>query len=163
MILFITFTTLLHAILFTYDEYILHKRRSLSQKEVNSGLIDGLLFLSTVAMTLFTTFSEVLDVVYISLACLSCIAIIKHEMFLPGEITVEERLVHVTLYILHPLILYAFYISWKRDFFGTNLTYWMLQLGYFALGFKAISYHVIYWNYIYERNPGTRKRIILKD
>ena len=153
---------MIHGILFAYDEYILHKKRSLSQKEVNSGLIDGVLFLSTVAMTLFTSFSSTLSIVYISLSLLSCLAIIKHEYFLPKEISVKERLIHVTLYILHPLILYAFYISWKLNFFGTNLTYWMLQLGYFALGFKAISYHVIYWNYIYERNPEKRKSIILK-
>ena len=82
-------------------------------------------------------------------------------MFIPSEITIRERLIHTTLYILHPLILYAFYISWKRDFFATNLTYWMLQLGYFALGFKAITYHIIYWNYIHERNAGKRKSIII--
>lgn len=163
MVLFITITTILHAVLFTYDEYIIHKKRSLSQKEINSGLIDGVLFLSTVALTLFTTFTEILDVVYISLAFLSCLAIIKHEMFLPKEISTRERVLHTTLYILHPLILYAFYISWKRDFFSTNLTYWMLQLGYFALGFKAISYHVIYWNYVHDRNPGARKSIKVSE
>lgn len=163
MVIFITITTLLHGILFTFDEYIVHKKRSLSQKEVNSGLIDGVLFLSTVALTLFTKFSSLLEIIYISLGFLSCVAIIKHEMFLPPDITKRERVIHAVLYILHPLILYAFYVSWKSDFFNTNLTYWMMQLGYFALGFKAITYHVIYWNYVYERNPGERKSFILKD
>lgn len=163
MVLFISLTTTLHALVFFYDEYILHKKRVLSQKEVNSGLIDGLLFLSTVAMTLFTTYTKQLGYLYIALGFLSCLAILKHELFLPSDISPKERLVHAILYVLHPLILYAFYTSWKMNFFATNLTYWMLQLGYFALGFKAISYHVIYWNYIYERNPKNRKKIVLKN
>ena len=109
MVVFITLTTSLHALLFFYDEYILHKSRSLSQKEVNSGLVDGVLFLSTVAMTLFTDYTPKLSFLFIGLSFLSCIAILKHELFLPESISPRESLIHAALYILHPLILYAFY------------------------------------------------------
>ena len=151
MVIFITFTTVIHAIAFTFDEYILNKKRNLSQKEINSALLDGILYLAAVALTIFTTFSENLGRVYIGLALLSCISVVKNEAIYPGNIPKIERITHAMLYVLHPLILYAFYISWAQNFFQTNMTYWMLQLGYFVLGLKAISYHMIYWNYIHRK------------
>lgn len=150
MVIFITLITILHAAFFFYDEYFLNKKRTLSQIEINSAIIDGVLFLSIVALTIFTSFNSQLSNIYIALSILSCISIIKNE-FLYESIPKIERVVHSILYITHPLILFAFYSSWKMDFFSTNSTYWMLQLGYFALGFKAIAYHVIYWNFIHNK------------
>lgn len=150
MVAFITLTTLLHAALFYYDEYVLNKRRGLTQIEVNSALIDGVIYLTLVAMTIFAPFNLVTKMIYLILSFISCLSIIKNEWFYPA-IEKVERLVHAGLYVLHPLILYAFYLSWEQDFFNHEMTYWMLQLCYLVLGFKAISYHVIYWNYIHER------------
>lgn len=149
MVLFITLTTLSHAGLYFWDEYILHKRRGLSKTEINAGIGDALWFLSTVAITIFLPFSENLKWLYIVLGALSCVSIVKNELFYP-DISRTERLVHAGLYVLHPLILYAFYSSWRMNFFATNLNYWMLQLCYLGLGLKALTYHIIYWNYIYE-------------
>lgn len=150
MVLFISLITITHAILFAYDEYILNKKRELSQGEINSALLDGVLFLGIVALTIFTTYTENLGIVFISLSFLSCISIIKNEFFYP-VLELRERLVHSILYVLHPLILYAFYLSWEMDFFNNNMSYWMLQLCYLALGFKAMCYHVIYWNFIHNK------------
>lgn len=150
MVLFITFTTITHALLFAYDEYVLNRKRAnISQMQINSQSLDGVFYLAIVAMTLFTRYTEILGNVYIALSILSCISIIKNEYFYEN-LPRLERLVHAGLYVLHPLILYAFYSSWKLDFFTTNMTYWMIQLGYFALGFKTISFHIIYWNYIHD-------------
>ncbi|MBT4791664.1 MAG: hypothetical protein HON90_08850, partial [Halobacteriovoraceae bacterium] len=149
MVTFITLITIIHATLFAFDDYILNKRRDLSRREINGALIDGLLFLSIVALTLFTTFSSLMGNVYIALSVLSCLSIIKNELFYEN-IPRDERLVHAGLYVVHPLILYAFYRSWEMSFFTINMTYWMLQLCYLILGVKAISYHVIYWNYMHE-------------
>lgn len=151
MVIFITITTVLHAALFYIDEYILHKRRGLSKSEINSGLIDGILYLVIVALTIFTTFNPTLGYIYISLGVLSCISIIKNEFLYPLDISRHERLIHAGLYVLHPLILYAFYISWEMNFFVTNMNYWMMQLGYLALAVKVVVYHLIYWNYIHEK------------
>lgn len=151
MVIFITITTLLHGILFFLDEHILNKRRGLSKVEIISSLVDGILYLVLVAMTVFAPFNEFTRLLYLTLAVLSCLSIIKNEWIYP-DLEKVERLVHAALYILHPLIIYAFYISWKQDFFNTQMTYWMLQLCYLILGFKAMSYHVIYWNYIYQGN-----------
>ena len=150
MVFFITLTTLVHALLFYFDEYILNKRRGLAQLEVNSALIDGVLYLTLVAMTIFSPFNEVTKIIYVTLSFISCLSIIKNEWLYP-DLERVERVVHAGLYILHPLILYAFYLSWERDFFNNEMNYWMIQLCYLILGFKAIAYHVIYWNYIYER------------
>ena len=101
-------------------------------------------------MTLFTTYNSKLDWVYLVMSLLSCLSIIKNEFFYES-LTKTERVVHAALYVLHPLILYAFHESWKQDFFKNNMMYWMLQLGYFILCLKAITYHVIYWNYIHKK------------
>ena len=151
MAIFITLITLTHGALYFYDEYILHKKREFSKKEVYGGFVDGFIFLILVGLTLFTHFTENLKIVYIVMSFLSCLSILKNEYFYPKDLDWIERMVHAGLYILHPLILYAFYHSWKAHFFKTELLYWMLQLCYFILCFKAINYHLIYWNYIAEK------------
>lgn len=150
MVIFITFTTILHGILFTYDEYILNKKRGLTQSEINSASADGFLYLIIIGMTLFAPFGEISKVIYLTLCFISCLSIIKNEWLYPSLDRIE-RLVHAGLYVLHPLILYAFYLSWQSDFFNTEMTFWMMQLFYFILGFKAMTYHVIYWNYMHGK------------
>lgn len=150
MVVFITLTTIIHGILFGYDEYVLNRKRSPSQKEINNALVDGVLYLSVVSMTIFFSYTPTLGKIYIGFGLLSCLSIIKNEYFYEN-IPEPERLVHSALYVLHPLILYAFYSSWKMNFFSNNLTYWMLQLCYFVLGLKAVSFHIIYWNYIHKK------------
>jgi hypothetical protein len=151
MVLFITLTTITHALLFAYDEYFLKRKRNLSVIEINSSLLDGILYIGLVAMTIFTTYSETLSSIYIAVSVLSCLSILKNELIYPLNINRDERIVHACLYVLHPLILYCFYHSWSLNFFHTNMTYWLLQLGYLVLGFKTISYHVIYWHYIHQK------------
>jgi hypothetical protein len=151
MLIFITVITLTHASFFAYGEYALKRKRVLSQNEINSATVDGVLFLAIVALTIFTKFSTSWGYVYISLAILSCISIIKNELFYPVNISPKERIIHAFLYVLHPLILYCFYISWSLNFFVTNMTFWTMQLLYLILGFKTITYHIIYWNYIHDK------------
>ena len=150
MVLFITITTVLHATLFYIDEYILNKKRGLTQIEINSALADGVLYLTLVGMTLFAPYNHVTKYIYLGLCLVSCLSIIKNEWLYP-QLDKLERLIHAGLYVLHPLILYAFYLSWQQQFFSTEMTYWMIQLCYFILGFKAMAYHVIYWNYIHGK------------
>ncbi len=150
MVLFITFITILHSLLFFYDESLLNKKRELTKFENISVYIDGFFFLVPVAMTLFTNYDSKFNMIYLIMSIFSCLSIIKNELFYT-DLSKRERLVHAALYVLHPLILYAFHESWKQDFFKNNMTYWMLQLGYFILCVKAITYHVIYWNYIHKK------------
>lgn len=152
MVGFITFTTLFHAVLYFLDEHYFHRKRGLSDNEVKSGMFDGILYVITVGLTIFTTYSKGLSYLYITLALLSCLSIVKHEYFYPETMDKKERITHALLYIIHPLILFAFYQSWQSSLFDNELFYWMLQLAYFALAFKAAAFYVIYWNYIYERN-----------
>lgn len=151
MEIFITLTTIIHGSLLLYDEYVIHKERGLTKREITGGIIDGFLYIATIAVTIFTSYSEQLAFLYISLATLSCLSIVFHELYYPDKIRKTERIIHALLYIIHPLILFAFYESWKSDMFQNNYTYWMLQLGYFFLAFKTKTYFIIYWNYIDER------------
>ena len=153
MVAFITFTTLTHALLYFIDEHVIHRKRGLAPNEIKSGIFDGILYVITVGLTIFTSYTETLGVIYFILATLSCLSIIKHEYFYPEVLEKRERIIHALLYVFHPLILFAFFESWKSNLFDNHLHYWILQLCYFALAFKGATFYIIYWNYIYEKEP----------
>jgi hypothetical protein len=147
MIFFLYVTTFLHAALYGVDEYIYHRKRGLCPVEFINALFDGILFLIPLVIAIFTSHSYWLDKIYIALAVLSIFSIIKNERFY-HELCVTERMIHAALYVLHPLILYAFYHSWKWNFFDKYYYFWLVQLLYVAFGTKTVTYHIIYWKFI---------------
>ncbi|MDD0852974.1 hypothetical protein HBN50_07695 [Halobacteriovorax sp. GB3] len=139
----------LHVILMNIDEHYFNKGRAHSVKEIWSIIIDAALFFVVILFATFVPFSQEMIVVYKALAALSMISIIKNEFFYQG-LKKEERLVHASLYVLHPIILFNFYESWQNNYFHTNTNFWMFQVLYVGLGFKTLCYQIIYWNYINE-------------
>ncbi|OIQ18990.1 MAG: hypothetical protein BM556_06815 [Bacteriovorax sp. MedPE-SWde] len=141
--------TILHGTLFTVDEYLFHKKRGLSKNEIYNSLIDGALFLIPLVICIFFSFKPLMKNIFLGCAFLSCISIAKNELFYK-DICVRERLIHSLLYVLHPAILYSFYISWAGNYFDAYPNFWMLQLIYIFFGLKTLAYRIIYWNYIHE-------------
>ena len=64
-------------------------------------------------------------------------SIAKNEFFYK-DLEFGERFTHSLLYVLHPVILFAYYYVW------------LVQLLYVFLGFQAVAYQIIYWNYIHD-------------
>lgn len=149
MISFILTIMCLQVILFHVDEYYFHRRRKLSRHEIISSLTDGAFYIIPLIIATFTRFSEIWKVAYIIMSAISCLSIVKNELFYP-ELKVKEKLTHSLLYVIHPILLYSFYLSWKGNFFDAYPNFWIFQLLYLALGFKTLTYQVIYWNYIHE-------------
>lgn len=140
---------IIHGILFMADEYLFHKKRGLSRSEINNSLIDGALFLTPLIICIFFPFKELTKTIFLITAFLSCISIVKNELFYK-DLCVRERLIHSFLYVLHPAILYSFYISWEGNYFHEKSDFWLIQLVYIFFGTKTLAYRIIYWNYIFE-------------
>ena len=140
----------LHALLVNLDEHYFNKNRSHSKYEIASVITDGILFLLPQLMAIFLTYDPKWVFLYKALGALSMISIIKNEFFYKN-LDVKERVVHACLYVLHHIILFSFYESWQSNYFVNNTNFWIIQLLYVGVGFKTISYQLIYWNYIHEK------------
>lgn len=149
MAFFLLFIVILHGILFRVDEYMFHRKRGLQKRELTNSLIDGLIFLITLAVAMFSKHSYWSDKIYIALSIVSCLSIVKNEFFYEN-LKKGERFVHALLYVFHTTILYAFYISWRINYFDSHYYIWLTQLLYMILGFQTLAYSLIYWNYIYD-------------
>jgi len=149
MTVFLSVITVLHGILFRIDEFKFHRKRGVQKVELINALFDGFLFLSALAIALFADFSYWSEKIYIALAIVSCLSIAKNEFFYKG-LELGERFTHSLLYVLHPVILFAYYDGWKVNYFDKHYYVWLVQLLYVFLGFQAIAYQIIYWNYIYD-------------
>lgn len=149
MTVFLSVITILHGILFRIDEFKFHRKRGVQKVELINALFDGFLFLSSLAIALFADFSYWWEKLYIALSIVSCLSIAKNEFFYKG-LEFGERFTHSLLYVLHPVILFAYYDGWKVNYFNKHYYVWLVQLLYVFLGFQAIAYQIIYWNYIHD-------------
>ena len=140
----------LHMGLYTLDEHLFNKRRKHSEHEIVSVVLDGALFLIPILFATFVSFDEKWVLPYKIIGALSMISIIKNELFYKN-LEVKERLTHACLYVLHPILLFTFYESWKEDYFVSNPNFWMVQNFYVGFGIKTVAYQIIYWNYIHEK------------
>jgi hypothetical protein len=141
---------LLHVVLVHLDEHHFNKKRQHSKYEIASVISDGVLFLLPQLLAVFVTYHEKWELLYKVLGAISMISIVKNELFYKN-LEVRERLTHACLYVLHPIILFSFYESWQNNYFSTHTYFWMFQLIYVGIGFKTITYQLIYWNYIHEK------------
>lgn len=144
------FLILLHVALYSLDEHYFNKKRDHSKFETISVVLDGILFLIPMLMATFIDFDEKWVLPYKLAGALSMISVVKNEVF-HKILQLRERLTHACLYVLHPIILFTFYESWKNDYFNENPNFWMLQLAYVGFGIKTVTYQLIYWNYVREK------------
>ncbi|MCO4794186.1 MAG: hypothetical protein KC493_10755 [Bacteriovoracaceae bacterium] len=151
MTTFLCAITIIHGLLFRIDEFKFHKKRGLKKVELINALFDGALFIGALIIPLFTTYSYWWEKLYIAMCICSCLSIIKNEFFYKG-LEIGERVTHALLYVLHPVILFAYYDGWKVNYFDNHYYVWMIQLLYVFLGVQAITYQIIYWNYIHDDN-----------
>lgn len=139
---------ILHVVVFHIDEYYFHRKRTLCRKEALAMFVDGALYLPPLIIASFAPVTEFWQKIYLLFAILSCLSIVKNEWFYADDIGRKERLTHSILYILHPVLLYTFYVSWIGNFFAHNLNFWMVQIMYVGFGVKTLTHQLIYWNYL---------------
>ena len=142
------FLMILHVTIFHVDEYYFHRRRTLCRKEVLSMFLDGVLFLPPLVIASFAPVTETWISIYTVLAILSCISVIKNEWFFLHDVSKKERVVHAALYVLHPILLYTFFISWVGQYLHNNFNFYLVQIFYMGFGVKTLTHQLIYWNYL---------------
>jgi len=141
---------ILHAILVNIDDHVFNNKRSHSKFETVSVITDGIFFILPQLVATFIAYTPSWGIIYKVLGAISMASIIKNEYF-HKNLDTRERIVHACLYVLHPIILFTFYESWTNNYFVTNTNFWMVLLLYVGMGFKTISYQIIYWNYIADK------------
>lgn len=144
------FLLILHAVLLNIDEHYFNRKRTHSKYEIASVITDGVFLLMPMLLAIFVPFHEKWVFLYKALGAVSMISVIKNEYFY-ANVQRNERILHACLYVLHPIILFTFYESWQNNYFVTHTNFWMIQLLYVGVGFKTVSYQLIYWNYIHEK------------
>jgi hypothetical protein len=149
MIWFLLAVITAQVVLFHLDEYYFHRKRRLTRGEIVSALIDGILYVIPLTVAIFAPFSDIWKAVFIGMSVISCLSIAKNEFFYP-KLERRERMVHSFLYVLHPVVLYTYYISWQGNYFSNYMNFWILQIIYLGLGVRTLAHQVIYWNYIYS-------------
>lgn len=149
MLTFLTLILIAQVSLFHVDEYYFHRKRKVNRSEVISALVDAGLYIIPLCLAMFMNYESPWREIYITMAALSCISIAKNEIYYPG-LRRKERLVHSFMYVLHPIVLYTFYLSWAGDYFNTNPEFWIVQIIYLGVGVRSLAHQVIYWNYIYD-------------
>lgn len=140
----------LHAVLLNIDEHYFNRKRSHSKYEIASVISDGVFLLLPMLLAIFVNYEEKWVWVYKTLGALSMFSIIKNEYFYK-DLERNERILHACLYVLHPIIIFSFYESWVNNYFVTKTNFWIVQLFYVGVGFKTVSYQLIYWNYIHDK------------
>ncbi|MBC77749.1 MAG: hypothetical protein CME64_17215 [Halobacteriovoraceae bacterium] len=107
----------IQGVLILFDEFYFHKRRGLKKWERIGHPIDTFIFLGCFIYTLVSPFSESNSVIFLILAVLSCLVILKDEWVHIKECDVFEHWLHCGLFLIHPISLIGLLFVWKEDGF----------------------------------------------
>ncbi|MDP2306313.1 MAG: hypothetical protein Q8P18_09830 [Pseudomonadota bacterium] len=123
------------------DEGWFHRRRGLPRWERLGHPLDTLTVLLTYVWALTTDPDRPGAIgVYTALAVFSCLFITKDEFVHARVCSALECWLHALLFVLHPIVLWAFYVLWQS---GGHSELLRAQA---ALTLLAGTYQLIYWS-----------------
>ena len=137
--------------LLNIDEHYYNKNRSHTKYEILSVITDGIFLMIPLLFATFVPHHPKWELTYKVMGASSMLSIVKNELFYNKDLQIPERLIHAALYVLHPILLFSFYESWTKNYFDSHPNFWMIQIIYVGIGFKTVSYQLVYWNYIHEK------------
>ena len=126
----------LQAIVMIVDEAYCHRRRGLPRWERLGHPLDTL----TIAICLAWRLAVGADAVYVALAAFSTIFVTKDEWVHAARCTPGEQWLHSLLFVLHPVVLYAFALAPDR-----------FVAGQLAVVCAFGVYQLVYWNVLADR------------
>jgi len=126
----------LQAIVMIADEAYFHRRRGLPRWERLGHPFDTL----TIAICLAWRLAAGADDVYLVLAVFSTIFVTKDEWVHAAHCTPGEQWLHSLLFVLHPVVLYAFAVAPDR-----------FVAGQLAIVCAFGTYQLVYWNVLADR------------
>ncbi len=125
-------------IMFIDEEF--HKKRTLGAWERLGHPLDTLTVMLPLLFSVFNPFSDSSSYTYISLAVFSCLFITKDEFIHAKVCSPGEHWLHALLFILHPLVFLATFISWSES---ETIHFLIIQS---ALTFLFFTYQIFRWS-----------------
>ena len=127
------------------DEAVFHRRRELPRWERIGHPLDTLTIVLCLVFLLIAPATPATRGVYIGLAAFSCVFVTKDEFVHEKLCTGGEQWLHSVLFVLHPIVLFAFGALWWRGSTGP-------LVGQLLVTIAFMFYQVAYWNF---RREGT--------
>ena len=134
---------LLQGLLMTFDEFYFHHRRGLPRWERIGHPVDTLSVIACLSMTLSHR-TPVAEVIFWSLAVISCIVITKDEFVHAKLCDGGEHWVHSVLFGLHPVVLIGAFLAWQAELRA------ILVIETTAAVLFCV-YQIIFWNFIWKQ------------
>jgi len=131
------------------DEVWFHRRRELPRWERIGHPLDTLTIAICLAWLLVAHPSSTALGVYVGLAITSTLFVTKDEWVHAKHCTAGEQWLHSLLFVLHPIVLAAFALTWWTGSTG-------LLAGQLAVTLGFLLYQVVYWNVVEPRARRTR-------
>jgi 2-polyprenyl-6-hydroxyphenyl methylase/3-demethylubiquinone-9 3-methyltransferase len=129
----------LQGIAMLVDEVAFHYRRELPRWERIGHPLDTLTIALCLAFTLVAPPGSAMLGIYIALAAFSTLFVTKDEFVHAKLCTGGEQWLHSILFVLHPIVLFAFGALWWR---GTTTPLFMQLVVTICFG----TYQLVYWN-----------------
>lgn len=140
---------LLQGLLMFVDEFYFHHKRGLPLWERLGHPLDTLTTLACYVFILMNEPSTNHILIYIGLACFSCLFVTKDEFVHAQECKAPEIWLHSILFILHPITFLVAAIIWAYPIFSLqnqSLLFSALK-GQTLLIVCFLIYQIIYWSF----------------
>lgn len=134
----------LQAAAMVVDEAVFHRRRELPRWERIGHPLDTLTIIVCLAWLLAVEPSSTNLGVYIGLAAFSCLFVTKDEWVHAKECSAGEQWLHSVLFVLHPIVLFAFGNLWWQGYESP-------LVGQLVVTIAFMTYQVVYWNFRTKR------------
>ena len=128
----------LQGVLMFFDEFYFHHKRGLTRWERIGHPIDTFSFLACFVFCLLSPPNESNIPTFILLSSISTLIIVKDEWLHIKKCEIGEHILHVFLFMAHPLALLALYLEWVN----TRVHYIGLTT---ATVFFFMLYQIYYW------------------
>ncbi|HLL23918.1 MAG TPA: bifunctional 2-polyprenyl-6-hydroxyphenol methylase/3-demethylubiquinol 3-O-methyltransferase UbiG [Kofleriaceae bacterium] len=123
------------------DEFVFHRARGLPKWERIGHPLDTLTLVGCLVWLLATSPSQTNLGVYIALSVFSTLFVTKDEFVHAKLCGGGEQWLHSVLFVLHPIVLFAFGAVWWTG-------YTSLLIGQLVVTLAFLAYQVIYWNVV---------------
>ncbi len=123
----------------TFDEFYFHHKRGLGKWESIGHPIDSIFFFAVFIFCILFSYSESLNIAFITLSIFSTLIITKDEWVHTEQSSAKENWLHAMLFIIHPLALIGLYYAWRFGFSKIIL----IQAVIISL---FTVYQILYWN-----------------
>ena len=130
----------IQGLLLGFDEWVLHRQREMPKWERWGHPVDTFFLSLPFLMAGFSPLNMSKEI-FVVMAILSCLIVLKDEKVHAGRITASESFLHGGLFLMHPVTLY-----WGYQNYIEGHHFILQSVG--LLLFSVMVFQVLFWNVI---------------